>query len=67
VEIAREDGSTAVFVVDRGEQHAKDAFPTRAVYGSTAGAGLGLITCDGYDPATGLFDHNCVVYATLAA
>lgn len=66
VEIARADGSTAVFVVDRGEQHAKDAFPTRAVYGNTAGAELRLITCDGYDPATGLFDDNYVVYATLA-
>ncbi|MFF0905519.1 UNVERIFIED_CONTAM: class F sortase [Kocuria sp. CPCC 205316] len=67
VEIARQDGSTAVFVVDRGEQYAKDAFPTRAVYGNTAGAELRLITCDGYDPATGLFDDNYVVYATLAA
>ncbi len=67
VEIARRDGSTAVFVVDRGEQYAKDAFPTRAVYGNTAGAELRLITCDGYDPATGLFDDNYVVYATLAA
>ena len=66
VEIARADGSTAVFVVDRGEQHAKAAFPTRAVYGDTAGAELRLITCDGYDPATGLFDDNYVVYATLA-
>lgn len=67
VEIGREDGSTAVFVVDRGEQYAKNAFPTRAVYGNTAGAELRLITCDGYDPATGLFDDNYVVYATLAA
>lgn len=67
VEIARQDGSTAVFVVDRGEQYAKDAFPTRAVYGNTAGAELRLITCDGYDPTTGLFDDNYVVYATLAA
>ncbi|GAA1763964.1 class F sortase [Kocuria aegyptia] len=67
VEIVRADGSTAVFVVDRGEQYAKDAFPTRAVYGNTAGAELRLITCDGYDPATGLFDDNYVVYATLAA
>ncbi|MFE7632350.1 class F sortase, partial [Kocuria sp. NPDC057446] len=67
VEVDRADGSTAVFVVDRGEQYAKDAFPTRAVYGNTAGAELRLITCDGYDPATGLFDDNYVVYATLAA
>ncbi|MFI7581190.1 class F sortase [Kocuria kalidii] len=67
VEIARADGSTAVFVVDRGEQYAKNAFPTAAVYGDTPGAELRLITCDGYDPATGLFDDNYVVYARLAA
>ena len=62
----RDDDTTAVFTVDRVEQVAKDAFPTRAVYGNTAGAELRLITCDGYDPATGLFDDNYVVYATLA-
>ncbi|MEX5302606.1 class F sortase [Kocuria sabuli] len=66
VEVAREDGSTAVFAVQRGEQYAKDAFPTQTVYGDTAGAELRLITCDGYDPATGLFDDNYVVYAQLA-
>ncbi|MFF0944826.1 class F sortase [Kocuria sp. CPCC 205300] len=66
VEVAREDGSTAVFAVRRGEQYAKDAFPTQTVYGDTAGAELRLITCDGYDPATGLFDDNYVVYAQLA-
>ncbi|WP_268235532.1 sortase domain-containing protein [Kocuria dechangensis] len=67
VEVLREDGSTAVFAVERGEQYAKDAFPTSAVYGNTAGAELRLITCDGYDPATGLFDDNYVVYAKLVA
>ena len=65
VEIAREDGTTAVFAVDRGEQYAKNEFPTHKVYGNTAGAELRLITCDGYDPATGEFDDNYVVYATL--
>ncbi|MEX5270849.1 class F sortase [Kocuria sabuli] len=65
VEVARADGSTAVFAVQRGEQYAKNAFPTQTVYGDTAGAELRLITCDGYDPATGLFDDNYVVYAQL--
>ena len=65
IEVAREDGTTAVFAVDRGEAYAKDAFPTLEVYGNTAGPELRLITCDGYDPATGLFDDNYVVYATL--
>lgn len=65
IEIGRRDGSTAVFVVERGEAYAKDGFPTLKVYGNTAGAELRLITCDGYDPATGTFDDNYVVYATL--
>lgn len=65
IKVAREDGTTAVFTVDRGEQYAKDAFPTQQVYGNTAGAELRLITCDGYDPATGEFDDNYVVYAKL--
>ena len=67
IEIARQDGTTAVFSVERAEQYAKDAFPTMEVYGNTAGAELRLITCDGYDPTTGKFDDNYVVYATLVA
>ncbi|MEX5270853.1 class F sortase [Kocuria sabuli] len=65
IEVAREDGSTAVFAVERGEQYAKDAFPTLSVYGNTEGPELRLITCDGYDAATGEFDDNYVVYAKL--
>ncbi|MFF0944830.1 class F sortase [Kocuria sp. CPCC 205300] len=65
IEVAREDGSTAVFAVERGEQYAKDAFPTLSVYGNTEGPELRLLTCDGYDAATGEFDDNYVVYAKL--
>ena len=65
IEVAREDGSTAVFAVDRGEQYGKDGFPTLEVYGNTEGSELRLITCDGFDPATGEFDDNYVVYASL--
>ena len=65
IEVTRADGSTAVFTVDRAEQYAKDDFPTLEVYGNTAGAELRLITCDGYDRATGTFDDNYVVYASL--
>ncbi|MGQ1798974.1 class F sortase [Kocuria oceani] len=67
IEVARENGSTAVFAVDRGEQYGKDDFPTLEVYGNTADAELRLITCDGYDPATGEFDDNYVVYASLVS
>lgn len=66
IEITREDGTTAVFQMDRGEQYGKDSFPTLEVYGNTAGSELRLITCDGYDPATGTFEDNYVVFASLA-
>ena len=65
VEITRQDGSTAVFAVRSGEQYPKDEFPTAKVYGNTAGPELRLITCDGYDPKTGHFDDNYVVYAAM--
>lgn len=65
VEVAREDGSTAVFVVERAEQYGKDNFPTLEVYGNTEGPELRLITCDGFAAATGTFDDNYVVYAKL--
>ncbi|MDM7990669.1 class F sortase [Arthrobacter sp. zg-Y877] len=66
IEIAREDGTTAVFTVDRGEQYGKESFPTLEVYGNTEDAELRLITCDGFDAGTGTFDDNYVVYASLA-
>jgi sortase (surface protein transpeptidase) len=65
IEVAREDGTTATFAVDRAEAYSKATFPTQTVYGNTAGAELRLITCDGYDPTTGQFDDNYVVYAKL--
>lgn len=65
--VSRADGSTAVFIVDRGALYPKDGFPTFEVYGNTPGSELRLITCDGYDSATGEFDDNYVIYATLKA
>lgn len=65
VTVEREDGAKAVFTVVRGEQYAKDAFPTEEVYGNTPGPELRLITCDGFDSATGLWEDNYVVYAVL--
>lgn len=65
IEVQRADGSTASFAVTRGEQYPKDEFPTQTVYGNTAGAEIRLITCDGYDPATGEFDDNYVIFAQL--
>jgi hypothetical protein len=65
IQVSRADGTTAVFTVDHGAQYSKDTFPTLEVYGNTPGAELRLITCDGYDPATRLFDDNYVIYAKL--
>ncbi|TLM88216.1 sortase domain-bontaining protein [Pseudarthrobacter sp. NamE5] len=67
ITVSRADGSAAVFTVDRGALYPKDRFPTLEVYGNTPGSELRLITCDGYDPATGEFDDNYVIYATLKA
>ncbi|MEE2524573.1 sortase [Pseudarthrobacter sp. J75] len=67
ISVTRSDGSTAAFTVDRGATYSKNDFPTFEVYGNTPGAELRLITCDGYDPNTGLFDDNYVVYAKLKA
>ncbi|PFG43677.1 sortase family protein [Isoptericola jiangsuensis] len=67
VHVDRRDGSTVTFVVDRVEQYAKDAFPTREVYANTDGPELRLITCGGaWDPAVGHYTDNTVVYAHAA-
>jgi sortase (surface protein transpeptidase) len=66
VEVGRADGSTAVFVVDRVEEHAKDAFPSDAVYGDLDHAGLRLVTCGGaFDEDTGDYADNVIVFAHL--
>jgi sortase (surface protein transpeptidase) len=65
VQVARADGSTAVFSVDKVETYEKSTFPTRAVYGTTHHAELRLITCSGeYDSENGYLS-NTVVYARL--
>lgn len=65
ITVSRTDGSLAVFIVDGGARYSKNEFPTFEVYGNTESAELRLVTCDGYDPATGLFDDNYVIYAKL--
>jgi len=67
VSVARQDGSTATFVVDRVARYSKADFPTRTVYGDTGGrAELRLITCGGaFDRATGHYVDNIVAFAHL--
>lgn len=68
VTVARADRERAVFQVYRVAEFPKDAFPTMAVYGDTAGPELRLITCGGtYDAASGGYDDNIVAYARLIA
>lgn len=67
VYVRRADGTLAVFRVTAVRSYAKDHFPTGAVYGPTPDAELRLITCGGaFDPSTGHYLSNVVVYATEA-
>jgi hypothetical protein len=66
VTVTRADGSDVVFLVDRLEEHPKDAFPTDAVYGPTPDATLRLITCGGsFDRSSGHYRDNLVAFAHL--
>jgi uncharacterized repeat protein (TIGR01451 family) len=48
--------------------YAKSSFPTGLVYGPLPYAGLRLITCSGrFDPSTGHYDENLIVFARLAS
>ena len=68
VTVTREDGKTAVFTVTRVARFSKSQFPSRAVYGRIAHAGLRLITCGGtYDAARHRYLDNVVVFARLEA
>jgi hypothetical protein len=67
VSVARQDDTTAIFVVTKVEQHPKDEFPTDAVYGDIDHAGLRLITCGGdFDERAGSYEDNVIAYARLA-
>jgi hypothetical protein len=59
-------GPTRTFTVTKVTWHAKESFPSEAVYGPTPDPQLRLITCGGkYDHDTGYSD-NVVVFATAA-
>lgn len=68
VYVRRADSSVAVFRVTDVRLYAKTQFPTVSVYGAVPDAQLRLITCGGtFDPATGHYLSNVIVFATLAA
>ncbi|MEV7596911.1 class F sortase [Kitasatospora sp. NPDC089797] len=66
IEVARADGTVAVFSVDAVETFAKNAFPDQKVYGRTPDAQLRVITCGGaYDKKRRDYLDNVVVFAHL--
>jgi sortase (surface protein transpeptidase) len=63
--VRRADGTLVEFRVTSVQIYLKDRFPTEDVYGPVPDAELRLITCGGaFDPATGHYLSNIVVYAT---
>ncbi|MBD7919409.1 class F sortase [Cellulomonas sp. Sa3CUA2] len=66
IRVGRADGTVPVFAVTAVEEHAKDEFPTAAVYGDIDHAGLRLITCGGdWDRSVSHYTANVVVFAEL--
>lgn len=66
IEIARDDGTVAQFVVTKLERHPQSNFPTLDVYGPTDEPALRLVTCSGtFNKTAQRYSHNLVVYAKL--
>ncbi|MFH8488957.1 class F sortase [Streptomyces longisporoflavus] len=66
IEVAREDGKTATFTVDRVEEYPKKKFPTLEVYKNIDHAGLRLITCGGeFDADRHYYANNVTVFASM--
>ncbi|MFI9203511.1 class F sortase [Streptomyces sp. NPDC053048] len=67
VEVAREDGRTAVFTIDAIEVYDRERFPSEKVYGASSGrAELRVITCGGgFSEEDDAYLGNVVVYAHL--
>lgn len=66
VDVTLADGQVARFDVSGVREYPKATFPTQAVYGNTDHPALRLITCGGtFDRATGHYESNIVVFASL--
>ncbi len=67
IEVARADGRTAVYSVDRVKVYDKAGFPDEEVYGPTGRPELRVLTCGGlFSRRTG-YTSNVVVFAHLTA
>jgi len=65
IDVARADGSSVRFVVQRTARYDKRRFPTDEVYYPTLAAALRLVTCGGqFDVATGHYRSNVIAFAT---
>ena len=68
VDVGLADGVTAEFKVTSVATYLKANFPGQTVYGSNGNSALQLVTCGGtFDPATGHYLSNIVVYTSLVA
>jgi LPXTG-site transpeptidase (sortase) family protein len=67
VQVKRDDGKIASFKVDKLESYPQDdSFPWKEIYSTSGPSSLRIITCDGeYNPNTGSYSRNLVVYASL--
>ena len=65
--VDRADGTTARFVVTGQGNYRKTAFPSDLVYYPTLEPELRLVTCGGFDGATGNYSENLVVFAVQAS
>ncbi|GAA4624688.1 hypothetical protein GCM10023196_025830 [Actinoallomurus vinaceus] len=67
IQVTDARGRVAAFTVDHVRSYPKTDFPTEDVYGATPDPQLRLITCGGaFDPASGHYRRDVVVYASLA-
>ena len=68
IEVFLASGQQVWFTVTALQEVGKNAFPTSQVYGPATDPELRLITCVGaFDPATGHYVDNLIVYATAVA
>jgi sortase (surface protein transpeptidase) len=66
--VAHRNGVTDRYRVTSTAIYPKTRFPTGLVYGPLPYPGLRLITCTGrFDPSTGHYDDNLIVFARLTA
>lgn len=67
IEVARADGSVALFRVNGVQSFPKAEFPAELVYGPTGEPGLRVVTCGGaFDKKTQNYLDNVIAFATLA-